>query len=589
VPKTSLKPALRGHDWPVLKPLRPDPASAAVALNRPVCVVGSRSRVHLPLAAPTVSRSHALIVNGGRTEGVYVRDLASCNGIYVNGAAVREAVLRDGDEIRVGPFTYGCASGFGSRGEEARSSEANRNGDDEADATCGEMELHVAGTWLRDGRVAVHGRSAVVGLREDCDVILPGPGVDAAHAVLFRRDGKWYVRDLDSTTGTFVNGRPVRESVLAPGDGIRVGEAEIRYVLGLTPARLGGSRDAGLESPWESIEAEGTVADADAALAGVPVAELAEGRTAASGPAWLASAPLATVRPVSHSASPAVNASQPEEPIEVLGIDGPSEHDAVGMSGDLDGAGVAADGLGGDDSTPIPLAIDGDTDSQDELISSPAVSGQSLEDAADPIAAPAGEPEAVQVEPTEVYGGEFAEESRAAEEELPPVMSAAARPGPSLSYLQGLAAELAVLEKLDAAEAADGATEFAPDDAVLDMPVGPITEAEVDEPTAAMSSEHPSGGLPAHEPLDVDVAIGSGELIPAAQAASPVRRITRLVGRMSRDVIALNTAWRALRRGRPEWSTDDPDRPVRRPSRTGEPEPPSDGVGGTEGVPDGAV
>jgi pSer/pThr/pTyr-binding forkhead associated (FHA) protein len=46
-----------------------------------------------------------------------------------------------------------------------------------------------------------------------------------------RRDGVW-VKDLDSTNGTFVNGMKVKQPhKLSPGDVIRVGETDLRYEL----------------------------------------------------------------------------------------------------------------------------------------------------------------------------------------------------------------------------------------------------------------------------------------------------------------------------------------------------------------------
>ncbi len=48
--------------------------------------------------------------------------------------------------------------------------------------------------------------------------------VSARHAALFRQDETWFVRDLGSTNGTWVNGERVRgDRPLAPGDHIRFG------------------------------------------------------------------------------------------------------------------------------------------------------------------------------------------------------------------------------------------------------------------------------------------------------------------------------------------------------------------------------
>jgi pSer/pThr/pTyr-binding forkhead associated (FHA) protein len=50
----------------------------------------------------TVSRSHALIE---KSEGTYsIRDLGSLNGTYVNAVAVKNTLLKAGDEIQIGKY-----------------------------------------------------------------------------------------------------------------------------------------------------------------------------------------------------------------------------------------------------------------------------------------------------------------------------------------------------------------------------------------------------------------------------------------------------------------------------------------------------
>jgi hypothetical protein len=50
----------------------------------------------------TVSRNHALIVK--RREGVFIDDLGSLNGTYVNRHRIESQLLEDGDEIQVGKY-----------------------------------------------------------------------------------------------------------------------------------------------------------------------------------------------------------------------------------------------------------------------------------------------------------------------------------------------------------------------------------------------------------------------------------------------------------------------------------------------------
>ncbi len=59
--------------------------------------IGRGSECDLVLDEPEMSRQHACIESTG--SGIYLRDLGSANGTYVNGVAVRDAVLKPGDQI----------------------------------------------------------------------------------------------------------------------------------------------------------------------------------------------------------------------------------------------------------------------------------------------------------------------------------------------------------------------------------------------------------------------------------------------------------------------------------------------------------
>ena len=50
----------------------------------------------------TVSRNHALLVR--RQDGIYIDDLGSLNGSYVNRRRIESHCLADGDEIQIGKY-----------------------------------------------------------------------------------------------------------------------------------------------------------------------------------------------------------------------------------------------------------------------------------------------------------------------------------------------------------------------------------------------------------------------------------------------------------------------------------------------------
>ncbi|MDB5302321.1 MAG: hypothetical protein JWO87_3984, partial [Phycisphaerales bacterium] len=205
-PTASATPALVPHGSHAGKPSMP--------MGRPFTLVGSRQRAHLHLLSQSISKCHAIIVNNGGT--LYVRDLASREHVIINGKPVREADLKDGDLVRFGSFTFRFVDGVG----KGRSAPVRRPPEAALEMSGSSMPL------MFDGRVIVIGR------RPGCDVVLEEPSVSTIHAAIFELDGRHYIRDLGSRTGTLVNGEPIHHQPLEINDYIRVGDTEMRYIPG---------------------------------------------------------------------------------------------------------------------------------------------------------------------------------------------------------------------------------------------------------------------------------------------------------------------------------------------------------------------
>jgi hypothetical protein len=73
------------------------------------------------------------------------------------------------------------------------------------------------------GRHVLDRRAVVLGRSRECDVVLDDRSVSRRHAELVRHGDAFLLRDLDSTNGSAVNGKRIRESAVQPGDDITLG------------------------------------------------------------------------------------------------------------------------------------------------------------------------------------------------------------------------------------------------------------------------------------------------------------------------------------------------------------------------------
>ena len=193
-----------------LVPLGSHAQKPSLPLTRLVTLAGSEDRCHLRLVSSTVSRQHALILCDGA--GGWVRDLASRTGVFVNDRKIRESPLKDGDDVRIGKFAFRFAAGQTFQAAQPPPVAA----------------LTLVG---RTDPFPLDSRTALIGREADCDIPIAAEVVSARHAVIFHADGKRYLRDLNSRTGTYLNGSRIHQHEIHLGDQIGIGEVRLELVL----------------------------------------------------------------------------------------------------------------------------------------------------------------------------------------------------------------------------------------------------------------------------------------------------------------------------------------------------------------------
>ncbi len=216
---------------------RPGAAAALVSLQSGRVVklaggkvlVGRSEDAHVVLGGAGVSRRHATLVPEG--DGWVLTD-ESTNGSFVNGARIEGATrLHPGDVVAFGEehFRFGHVDAF--------------SGGAGAPASLARVEIARAGSARRthviDRPVCTIGRGAHNDLRVDHESVSPN------HATLLLKGETWFLSDLRSATGTWLDGyRVAGERPLVPGAVIRVGEVKLAFWPGAVQPAAQGRRPA---------------------------------------------------------------------------------------------------------------------------------------------------------------------------------------------------------------------------------------------------------------------------------------------------------------------------------------------------------
>ncbi|GAC1650823.1 MAG: hypothetical protein NVS4B3_10230 [Gemmatimonadaceae bacterium] len=236
-------------------------------------LIGRDDACHLVVVGKGVSRHHAA-VHPDR-QGYVLLD-QSANGTHVNGVrAAKAQPLAPGDVIRVGtedfrfesdPVVPGPtevlpdATGLITVPQETASlnvsaAEANRSSPNSPDhsarprgpAPAPLASLEVTGGPLGGMRFQIERPVCAIGRAEGSDVRLADETVSASHATLLFKRGTWFVVDLHSANGTFVDdSRIAGERTLPDGCTLRVGSVKMTFhQLATVPRTGGGTRRLG--------------------------------------------------------------------------------------------------------------------------------------------------------------------------------------------------------------------------------------------------------------------------------------------------------------------------------------------------------
>ena len=204
-----------------------------IGVPRAGMLIGRSEDCHLVVPGRGVSRRHALLEP--YATGFAISDL-SANGTLVNRIRSRDhQPLGSGDIIRIGDEDYRVENGSATRPPQAESQRATEfvptvpiPTDEERPEPLASLE--VTRGSLRGTYYSIERPVCAIGSSRANDLRLADPSVAPSHATLLLKGETWYITDLRSRHGTFVNGyRVATERALAPGCTLTVGHVTLVF------------------------------------------------------------------------------------------------------------------------------------------------------------------------------------------------------------------------------------------------------------------------------------------------------------------------------------------------------------------------
>ncbi len=87
--------------------------------------------------------------------------------------------------------------------------------------------------WFSGETFHTSGDNTLIGRSPGCQIQIEDPAVSKQHARLYTSEGKWFIEDLNSSNGTYLNSHSIQKpKSLKPNDVIRVGTHSFRFFPG---------------------------------------------------------------------------------------------------------------------------------------------------------------------------------------------------------------------------------------------------------------------------------------------------------------------------------------------------------------------
>ena len=183
--------------------------------------VGSGETCDFTLPSPHVAKKHIEILVEG--DQISIKDCAGHESCYVNEEAVGQyGPLRHGDVIRISDTVLDVIDPQLEQTAAPKMKQPAQKASRPQTKTAekSEWEIVAVADWLAGQKFAIS-NDCIVGRDTQCDITIPGTHLSRQHARFKMTDKGMVLKDLDSSNGTFVNDKRIKQARIKPGDTVR--------------------------------------------------------------------------------------------------------------------------------------------------------------------------------------------------------------------------------------------------------------------------------------------------------------------------------------------------------------------------------
>ncbi len=188
-----------------------DRRQEAIWLVDPLFTIGRSPENSLVIKEANIADFHVEIRNENNTATIACRDGNAA--LFINDEKVsKPKKLAPGDVIRLGKTELDVIDPQSTQYKSAIGL---------TPAKTAEWKLKSTASWMENQLFPIEGKT-ILGRDASCNISIPVEHLSRRHAELEVKGGKLFVKDLDSSNGTFLNGNRITESYAKPGDKIKL-------------------------------------------------------------------------------------------------------------------------------------------------------------------------------------------------------------------------------------------------------------------------------------------------------------------------------------------------------------------------------